>query len=132
MTSPARFVFRVRHLVGVAPRRMLEIAAPLIEAQVSARFDEGRSPAGEEWAARKEEPRDGHPLLDATGKMRGSMAVSPVGEALVIANGDAEAQYHDEGTKSVPRRPLVPRTEMPDEWHRILRSAWELAVREAP
>lgn len=63
-----------------------------------------------------------HPILDATGNMKGSFKVRVSGNSFTISNearndnGIAYASYHQYGTQNLPVRKVIPDVEIPEQW----------------
>jgi phage virion morphogenesis protein len=97
---------------------LLNTIGAVLESAVEERFDAKRDPAGGAWAAlapstaaayaRQDAGRGRGTLLERTGLMRDSLGYNVVAGALVeVGFGRAYAQYHETGTRRMPRRGLL-------------------------
>lgn len=96
-----------------------------VDALVEDEFARGADPYGRAWAplapstlARGRTP----PPLTATGTMRGSRVVVPVGLTTKIRL-PFPAAYHQTGTPRMPARPIVPDGGTPERWEFAVETA---------
>ena len=86
-------------------------AAVLMKQALLATFDQGRDPYGKTWAPRV--LSYGHPPLNKTGDLRGSIDVKATAGGLAQSAGDPKATWHQDGTKRMPARPFLARRGLP-------------------
>ena len=113
-------------LRDLVPDIALEASIEIHET-IQSEFVLGTDPYGETWAplapATLAKGRTPPPLTD-TGAMRESLRVS-VTEAAITASMDSPAGYHQDGTRYMPARPVLP------DYARGLPDAWRAAITEA-
>jgi phage gpG-like protein len=101
--------------------RLAEIA--LVE--VHRGFDESRDPSGQLWAPLRS--RAGKPLV-RTGELRQSFGSRANGSGFSIGSQLAFAGFHQEGTRKMSVRPMVPEGELSPEWAQALETEIDLAM----
>lgn len=63
---------------------------------------------GNKWQRRKREPRDGHPILSDTLRLRNSVYSKPgQGEVEIISDRPFYNIFHQKGTVKMPARPFM-------------------------
>lgn len=113
-------------LRDLVPEIALEASIEIFETTDSL-FVLGADPYGETWAplapATLAKGRTPPPLTD-TGAMRESLRVS-VTETAIVASIASPAGYHQDGTKYMPARPVLP------DYARGLPDAWRASITDA-
>jgi hypothetical protein len=120
---------------GMLDELALEGSIEIFEA-IDSLFTLGSDPYGKPWAqlapATLAKGRAMPPLTD-TGRMRESLRVN-VGVRSIVATVDDPAGYHQEGTRYMPARPILPNDAqgLPDAWRAALSEAAQriLAAKE--
>jgi phage gpG-like protein len=87
---------------------------PLIIVDLQTKFAAGQDPYGSAWAERMKSYS--WPILDRTGRLKGSLLVQAQGENISVEYNNDIASYHQDGTKRLPQRKLAPDGDMPPEW----------------
>lgn len=104
-----------------APRVLEVISKNLAEQTVELvrqGFEHESDPYGNDWAPLKY--RDGRILQDS-GRMRDTWHWEDVSaRGYTVAPGVDYAVYHQDGTRTIPARPMVPDQDLPDDWKRAL------------
>jgi len=119
--------------LGAVPKSVTKSMEALVEEDLKKKFSEGKDAYGDSWKLRKQEPKDGHPILDASGALKRSRTVRVADDGeLVIEYDDFKAVLHQEGTVKMPARPVVPTTAqgMPKEWSNLLLKGYKKAVED--
>ena len=110
----------------LVPEIALEASIEIYET-IQSEFVLGTDPYGETWAplapATLAKGRTPPPLTD-TGAMRETLRVD-VTEAAIVASMASPAGYHQDGTRYMPARPVLP------DYSRGLPDAWRVAITEA-
>lgn len=113
-------------LRDLVPEIALEASIEIFET-VDSLFVLGADPYGETWAplapATLAKGRTPPPLTD-TGAMRESLRVS-VTETAIVASIASPAGYHQDGTRYMPARPVLP------DYARGLPDAWRASITDA-
>lgn len=113
-------------LRDLVPQIALEASIEIFET-IDSEFTLGSDPYGEAWAplapATLAKGRAMPPLTD-TGAMRESLRVS-VSEASIVASLPDPAGYHQDGTRYMPARPVLP------DYARGLPDAWRASITDA-
>lgn len=97
----------------------LEAAADDIDADLERSFSSGRDPEGKAWAARKS--GGSWPLLNKTGRLKGSRRVTVKRRFINITYADPVSAYHQTGTVHMRRRRLLPER-FPTRWLKMIRA----------
>lgn len=128
--DPARLNARLARLAEV-PKKLNEKVAEEIDKDAAETFAAGQDPYGVPWAPRVREPKDGHPLLDDTGKMKGSRRVRPRGDGDIdFRYDDPKSVYHQHGTRNMAARTLVPKRGLPNRWRDAIKELFAKSIRE--
>ncbi len=117
--------------IGKSPERIAARAVGKIAEIIDTQFAAGVDPNGEAWAPlRPETLRKGRrpPPLTDTGAMAGGAQVTANGDTLT-ARIDEPADYHQSGTASMARRPILPDNELPRSWEAALQEAADEVTR---
>ena len=113
-------------LRDLVPEIALEASIEIFET-IDSTFTLGADPYGETWAplapATLAKGRTPPPLTD-TGAMRESLRVSVTQDA-IVASLESPAGYHQNGTRYMPARPVLP------DYGRGLPDAWRQAITDA-
>ncbi|MEY5061185.1 MAG: Phage virion morphosis family [Planctomycetota bacterium] len=113
-------------LRDLVPEIALEASIEIFETTDSL-FVLGADPYGETWAplapATLAKGRTPPPLTD-TGAMRESLRVA-VTETAIVASLESPAGYHQDGTRYMPARPVLP------DYARGLPDAWRASITDA-
>ncbi len=126
------FTSRLLKLKAV-PKSVTKGMETLINEDLKKKFAEGKDAYGDSWKARKQEPKDGHPILDASGALKRSRTVRVADDGeLVIEYDDFKAELHQEGTSKMPARPVLPTQAqgMPKEWSNLLLKGYKKAIED--
>ena len=119
--------------LGAVPKAVVKGMEQVINDDLKKKFSSGEDAYGERWEPRKQEPKDGHPILNATGALERSRTVriSDDGE-MVIEYDDFKANYHQQGTSKMVARPMLPTTEkgIPKEWSNLMLKGFKKAVED--
>lgn len=105
---------RIKPLAGDA----LEEAADYVKESLEASFSAEKDPYSRSWKPRVEDG-DGHPILDDTGKLKGSLVVKANKKDMTIQASykDRKAALHQRGTKKMPARKVLPDSgRLPKGW----------------
>jgi len=100
---------------------------PKIAVLIQAGFDKGTSPYDQPWRPLAPSTLAGGrhpPPLTDTGAMRNSVVVATSKDMVTITVGTHYAEFHQYGTKNMPRRPIVPWLTLPKSWEQIIADAW--------
>ena len=115
------------------PRRVAEIAAPAITAELQKEFSRGQDPHGRKWK-RLATGKASH--LEESGRLRRSTRAAPLpgrraGVRILFGSRSKIAAFHQVGTARMPARRILPDKGMPASWAMALKRAHRLAFREA-
>lgn len=76
---------------------------------------QAEDPYGQRWKPRKNQHP--HPPLIKSGRMLGSYSSKANKKSITISNNASYSSYHDQGTKTIDKRPLLPDDRgVPEEW----------------
>ena len=89
-------------------------------------FRESRDPYGKKWAPIKH--RKGRPLLD-TGRLRSSFFGLVQGDGFKLGTRVSYAGFHQNGTKRIKQRMMIPSGRVPPEWRKAIGNAMLSAVK---
>lgn len=126
----ARLQARLARLPVSLQRRATIACAQEIRTLVALGFRKSVAPDGTKWAPLK--VRNGKPLED-TGRLKNSFTtqIDPTRGRIEVGTNVEYANIHQEGTKNVPARPMLPaENELPDRWARPLRETINEAAEE--
>jgi phage gpG-like protein len=110
-----------RKLIAALPRELAASSADLAtEAARLADESYGRrqDPHGGAWAPRK--GGGGHPLLEKSGRLRGSLRGVALARGFRLTFGAAYGVYHQNGTSRMSRRAILPYRGLPGAWRSAL------------
>lgn len=81
---------------------------------IQAEFDNSVDPFWNPWTPLK---RPTHKILIDTGNMKASFRISSIQEdRFEIANDTEYASFHQHGTKTIPKRQMLPEDGLPPKW----------------
>jgi phage gpG-like protein len=106
-------------------RALVERLAEVALVDVRHGFDESRDPNGQSWAPLRS--RAGKPLV-RTGELRQSFGSRANGSEFSIGSQLSFAGFHQEGTRKMPARPMVPEGELGPEWAQTLETEIDQAM----
>lgn len=107
---------------------MSNVAEEVIEL-VREGFERESDPYGAKWAGLKS--RSGRILQD-TGGLRSSFHRKALSEtSTTVGAGKSYARYHQDGTKRMPARKMVPDGDIPGEWRSRINEIAALAIKQA-
>lgn len=124
---------------GPVPRRLRELkrgdiraaaargAVSALENLIDERFEDRAAPNGTPWAPRKP-PTGTWPILEKTGRMRGSFKVLATAAQLKVLNDTDYLTFHQTGTSRMVARPVLPKGPLPPDWQRRIDSAMSNAI----
>lgn len=86
--------------------KAIENSEQPIKKQLEKSFSKQQNPYGNKWKSRKHSYS--HPMLNRTGNMFRSFKVNRKGKTLEAKNTAEYSQYHQEGTKHMAQRKILP------------------------
>ncbi len=96
---------------------------------ISEGFDTRKAPDGAPWAKREQDKP--WPLLEKTGRMRRGWRVIVSSKGMTTKNSVKHAKFHQEGTRKMAARPMVPRKgqRLPEKWRVSLLRVAKMAAK---
>ena len=108
-------------LAADAPRLLGEAAAEGGGKALAAEFESESDPAGNPWAKRVP-PTGSWSILTKSGKMRGSRTAKAFPSAAEFTV-DTPAEFHQNGTRRMVARKLLPSRSLPEPWRLAIEKA---------
>lgn len=120
---------RIASQIAAIPSKAAKPSARAIDVLIQKQFTLGRDPFGKPWArlrpATRAKGRRPPPLTD-TGKFRGEVRVKPTQSAGIIITMPAiPGRFHQDGTRNMKRRQVLPETTLPKTWVGALTEVYE-------
>ena len=115
-------------LEGINPGAINQVVKETIEGLIAREFSTQTDPDGNGWQA---PARDyGHPLLDDTGRLKGSWKVTVDGDSVIMSNSTPYSGYQQFGTRRIPARRMVPVEDLPPSWIEAIDAAVSRYIEE--
>lgn len=111
---------RIARQIAAIPSQAAKPSARAIDVLIQKQFTLGRDPFGRPWArlrpATRAKGRRPPPLTD-TGRFRGEVTVKPLQSAgIVITMPSIPGGFHQDGTRNMRKRMIVPEKQLPKTW----------------
>lgn len=113
-----------RSVVGLVTKALASALPGLVDEGFQRRSD----PEGGPWAPRKDDLP--HPLLELTGKMRGTVSTKIEGKRVEVKNDADYLKHHQHGTVKMIARRVAPVGKLPVRWKQELDKAAKAALEE--
>lgn len=91
-------------------------------------YDQGQNPYQQYWAPRLRPY--GWAILNKTGKQRNSFKTTISKGTFTITNTAPYAKYHQDGTKYMAQRKIIPDEGMPKQWEAPLEDYFSMTLQE--
>jgi phage gpG-like protein len=111
-----KFKDKISSLTNLVEEVIIEVSKE-IEKDVASKFAKGKDPEGTSWKPRKF--NYAWPILNKTGRLNSSRTVKFTNSSFSIAYSVPYAVFHQNGTKHIARRMLVPR-KLPQHWYKLI------------
>ena len=118
-----------RRIAAVGSPALIRKASKVMGAEalslVQQGFRNSTAPDGSPWAPLKR--RHGKPLRN-TGRLGSSFTVNSVPAGFRVGTNVSYAGFHQAGTKTIPARPMLPTTGLPEAWTTALLEAGRMVL----
>jgi phage virion morphogenesis protein len=111
---------------GALKARLLKAAAAEARTQVAIGFRDGVDPTGAPWQPLKK--RAGK-ILRKTGRLANSFTARPTDSGFVVGTNTDYATYHQQGTRRMPQRAMVPVGQLTPRWKQAIDKATTIALK---
>lgn len=129
-SSPIDRFNRNLERLKTVPEQVLTLVADTVKDDLQQSYALQQNPYGAPWQARQvNKPWN---ILDATGELKASLRTDVINNnRLVVGYDDFKAKFHNDGTRFLPVRRLVPyANRLPQRWVTAIQQAFSKTVRE--